>query len=1309
VLRPDGQACLLIHNEEWAGVWQFDGKKWVITSELLAGLELDGQPVLTSHGGRDTGVRLRDLDKDGRCKLIVSNDQQQAMFAWQLPSPKRQRGGSWTKLPFALPSAARIVDEDGKDNGVRFVDIDEDGYEDVIWSNENGYSLHLFSSMQTGWGKEVMKGNLGQKADSMPMIIRRATNNGAWFHSRHLWVQNENTALLKDHVDRRSFNQLLEKVEPTAKSAEASLHSWRARPGFQVELMAAEPLVQSPIAFAWGPDGKFWVVEMGDYPTGVDGKGKPGGRIKFLEDTKGTGRYDKATVFLDNLSFPTSVMPWRKGVIVTCAPDIFYAEDTDGDGKADLRIPLFTGFTEGNPQHRANSLVWGLDNWIYGANGDSGGAVKSVKTGKAVSVSGRDYRFRPDDGSFEAETGQTQYGRCRDDWGNWFGCNNSDPMYHFVLADHYLKRNPHLPSPSPRVQVSVTPGAAPVFPVSRTLPRFNDPWAANRFTSACSVIVYRDELFGSAFANNSFVSEPVHNLVHREIMSPKGVTFTGRRAVDEQQSEFLASSDNWTRPTTIQTGPDGALWVADMYRQVIEHPEWIPEEWQKRLDLRAGHDKGRIYRVYPVGKKPRPIPRLDRLSTAELVAALDNSNGWQRDLAQQLLIQRHDAEAVPLLEKQATENERALCRVHALCTLDGLDALRPAVLEKALTDIHPGIRRHAVRLCEARLKKFPELGAALVKLVEGADSQVRLQLANSLGEWNDPRAGQALGRLALKDGSDPYLLAAVMSSVNEKNLDQVIPTLGSKNKDLAVPKALTENLLRMAIALGRRRSLATLLNEISQVEDGKHASWQFASLAGVLDALDLLNSSLPKLAEEGDADLKRAIQNLDGLFAAARTLIADPKTRPGEQLQAIRLLGREPEHRRKDIDQLAGLLSPQTGDDLQNAAVAALGQIPDPTIPEVLLKGWKGYSPGLRGLALDVLSRREEWVKGVLDTIEKKHILAFEVDAPRRQKLLQHRSVKVRERAAQLLAAAVNADRQKVVAAYRPALALKGDSVKGKEVFKKNCATCHRHEGMGQQVGPDIASVGDKSPESLLIAILDPNRAVEARYISYLATMKNGVTYTGVLTSETGSSITLIGTEGKPQTILRKDLDELTSTGKSLMPEGLEKEIQTQDLADLIAFLRAGVPEPKRKTVEGNHPEVVSALGDGTLRLYPSNCEIYGAEITLEKQNANLGFWTSPEDRAVWTVVISKPGKFAVWLSWACADDSAGNSFLLQIGESRLSGPVTSTGTWDNYQRAKIGEVTLDAGKYQVALRSAGKIKGALLDLKEVRLTPISK
>src|SRR5207248_4792938 len=261
-----------------------------------------------------------------------------------------------------------------------------------------------------------------------------------------------------------------------------------ARPGFKVELVASEPLVQSPIAFEWGADGKLWVVEMVDYPLGLDGKGKPGGIVRFLEDTNNSGQYNKSTVFLEGLNFPNGIIPWRKGVIVSAPPEIFYAEDTDGDGKADTRVTLFTGFREGNQQHRANGFDYGLDNWLYGANGESGGMVKPAhvvgqasrlsESGQSatspINMRGHDFRCQPDAGLFETVAGQTQYGRHRDDWGNWFGNNNPTWLWHYALPERYLSRNPHLAVKSTKNMLANYPDSARCFPSSRTQQRFND-------------------------------------------------------------------------------------------------------------------------------------------------------------------------------------------------------------------------------------------------------------------------------------------------------------------------------------------------------------------------------------------------------------------------------------------------------------------------------------------------------------------------------------------------------------------------------------------------------------------------------------------------------------------------------------------------------------------------------------------------------------------------------------------------------------------------------------------------------------------
>jgi putative membrane-bound dehydrogenase-like protein len=959
-------------------------------------------------------------------------------------------------------------------------------------------------------------------------------------------------------------------MEPGPKSPDEALKTMKPRQGFKIELMASEPLVKSPIAFAWGPDGKFWVVEMGDYPLGVDGKGKPGGRIKFLEKTKGDGPYDKVTVFMDNLPFPTGVFPWGKGVLVTCAPDIFYAEDTDGDGKADKKIVLYTGFVEGNQQHRVNGLVWGLDNWIYGANGDSGGIIKPVHrtdgkrvSGKAVNISGRDFKIKPDEGLIDAVTGQSQYGRCRDDWGNWFGCNNSNPLYHYVLEDHYLRRNPFLTFPNPKVNVSVTPGAARVYPISKTLPRFNSPESANHFTSACSAIIYRDDLFGPEFVNNTFVSEPVHNLIHREIMTSKGVTFTSKRAADEQKSEFLASSDNWFRPTMIQTGPDGALWVADMYRYVIEHPQWIPLEWQKKLDLRAGHDKGRIYRIYPDNKKPRPIPRLDKLSTKELVAALDSPNGWQRDMAQMMLVKGKDGSSVPPLERVFLENKRPTTRLQALATLDGLDLLQPDLLEKGLQDLHAGVRGEAARITGHVRRLTIGLVTTFLKLEEDPDPHVRMRMAYTLGNLEE--SGKSLGRLAVRNHKDSYLLAAVLSSVNVKNLGAMLVEVRKQAKGPPPPEVVGK-LLVMASAVKEPWQFLRLLEGIAAPEDSAYRPSQFAALAPLLDALDRRNMSLAKMWADGDDRLKKTLKEVEEIFAAARKLATDSTAKSPEKKLAVALLGRGLDRQKEDMQTLAGLLKPQTADDLQAAAVATLGSLKDPAVPSLMLKNWKSYAPGLRNQVLDVLLARPEWVTATLDALEKKQVKAREIDAARRQRLLEHKSPAVRTRAAKLLAGAVNPDRRKIVEMYLAKIKDSGDPAAGAKIFTRTCAACHKLGGIGQQVGPDLASVPDKSTRALLTAILDPNFAVEARYVSYTAVTKNGLNLNGLLASETGTSITLVGADGKPKTILRTDLETLFSNGKSVMPEGLEKDVSMKEMADLLAFVRK--PGGKKKNEE---------------------------------------------------------------------------------------------------------------------------------------------
>ncbi len=941
---------------------------------------------------------------------------------------------------------------------------------------------------------------------------------------------------------------------PPPKSPAQALSAFTPRPGMQVELVAAEPLVADPVDIAWGPDGKLWVVEMADYPLGMDGRGQPGGRVRCLEDTTGDGRYDRSTVFLDGIPFPTGVMPWRGGVLVSAAPAVLFAEDTTGDGRADRQTSLYTGFGEGNQQHRVNGLRWGLDNWIYLANGDSEGAIRSAKTGEVVDIRGRDLRIRPDTGKLDPQTGRAQFGRNRDDWGNWFGCNNSRPIWHYVLADHYLRRNPRVVPPRPIVEISDPPGAGPVFPTSETLERFNDFDRANRFTSACGTMIYRDNLLGDVFAGNAFICEPVHNLVHREILKPHNFTFASRRADDEQRSEFLASSDNWFRPTVAKTGPDGALWIVDMYRLVIEHPQWIPEEWQRRLNLRDGDDRGRIYRVLPQDKSPREVPKLADLSAVQLVAHLETTNGWQRDMVQQLLVWRGDAAATEHLEAMLAGSQLPQARLHALCALDGIEALTPKHLRLALGDAHPGVRRHAIRLCERWTKPPAELQQSLLALSSDNDPQVQLQLACSLGAWKDMPTANLFVDLASRHAQDPYFLAALVSSLHEGNIDDIAKLLLSRVAHAELQPLLTDDVLvrlLAAIAASQNESgLKSLVSQLLEETSAAPTKTHLQVLSGVLAAA----KSQPMLRIES---LSLSARNqLERTLEHARKLAISTTQPEDDRTIAVALLSQTFVRATADADLLLKLLSPRQPPAIQSAAVTALSDRADEMLPAKLLADWNSHTPAIRAQILSVLMSRPAWTNELLTSIESGAVRSSHLTASTRQLLLNHRDARVKARAVELLADASPSSRAEVVAQFQHVLSMDGDVQSGRKLFEQKCAACHQLQGLGKPVGPDLAALTDRSAAAMLTAILDPNRAVEDKFLEYVALLDDGRLLNGLLVEETGVSLTLQSPDGKQHAILRSELDELYSSGKSFMPEGFEKDLTAAQFADIIAFVR---------------------------------------------------------------------------------------------------------------------------------------------------------
>jgi len=921
-------------------------------------------------------------------------------------------------------------------------------------------------------------------------------------------------------------------------------------PGFKVELAAAEPLVRDPINIDWGPDGKLWVVEMGDYPLGIGPEGKPGGRIRYLEDLDGDGRYDKSTVFLDGLRYPTEVKAWCNGVLVTSAPDILYAEDTDGDGMADSVNSLYTGFKEGNSQHLVNSLRIGLDNWIHMANGDSNGLIRSLKTGKTVDISGRDLKIKPDTGDIETLTGRTQYGRCRDDWGNWFGCNNSKPNFHFVLSDPYLRRNPFVVYPSGVVLVPDIPYAPPIFRTSKVESRYNNAGAAHLVTGACGLNIYRDTLFGEEFYGNSFVSESVHNLVHRQVMRPTGTTFSSSRAATEQTSEFLASTDTWFRPTVSRTGPDGALWVVDMHRYVIEHPEWIPEEWLAVLDVRAGNDLGRIYRVVPRESPVRSIPRLDSLSIPELVQVLTSPNGIQRDMAQQWILNQNNPKAVPELEKLLQNQESELGRLHALCTLDGLGELRPEILADALKDTSPEIRRHAVRISESFVESSPWLLDVLIPLVKDNYPPLLQQLAYTLGEWPQNTAGMALAELVLLHGTDPYLLASALSSA--------VPHLGNLVASQSVtgnrPSPTFESDL-MAIALGIEHEPALIKLLRSAFQPDTSGQRQFERVAQLLRALEVRKSSLQELTQKSSPELRELLQTCASLIASAPEIVSDEKRPIQERIGAIVVFGKDSRGNLNGLDRLSALLQPETPIELQIAAVNRLGEMNHSKAENIIVEKWSQFGPTLRSTVLNLMINHTRLTRLLLDSIESGLIPASAVDVSHRDRLFKSPFPAVRNRAEEVFGGMINQSRQAVLDSYETAYDLQGDPEQGQLWFTSFCSVCHQVKGTGRPVGPDLAALTDNSLKALLTGIILPNQAVEDKYQRYDLRLRDGTTMMGMVREETGNSVTLVGLDGNEHIILRSEIQSMSSTGRSLMPEGLESVLNPQQMADIHAFI----------------------------------------------------------------------------------------------------------------------------------------------------------
>lgn len=930
---------------------------------------------------------------------------------------------------------------------------------------------------------------------------------------------------------------------PSPISAEESLKHFKLDDGLEIQIVAAEPEVIDPIAIAFGEDGALWVVEMRDYPKGPKPGEKPYSKIKRLYDKNQDGRYETATNFAEELLFPTGLLPWQDGIIVTLSGEIAFLADRDGDGKAEFKETWFTGFAEENSQLRHNHPTLGLDGWVYVANGLRGGTVvpqkaEWKKNQEPIKLTGFDFRFDPYTGACEAIAGNGQFGLTFDDWGNRFVCSNRNPCQHVVLENSYLKLNPNVAVKAVMHDVAAAGEQSRIFPISKF-------WTTSQlhggqFTAACGVMIYRGDALGTDYYGNAFTCDPTGSLVHREVLTPSGATFAGKSPYENR--EFLATPDSWCRPVNLSHGPDGALYICDMYRAVIEHPDWVPVELKNRPDERYGDDKGRIYRI--VRKEPRAqpaVPQLDQATITELSVLLSHPNAWQRDTAFRLLTQRWcdfayrsmvDVIQSPGATPQGKFAAIELCRRWTPERDYGGQSLA--------NDPSPRVRE-ALRL-------LPAVNSSGGSSVD-ADPRTRFRQALQLAGQGSVPATIRMD-LIKESAFDPWTRAAILLSVKDDGATTLTNLLNvaAKTPRIAGLADFVEELTTLIAVRDNAEELKAAFQSLMTADVPRDFVW--AAIRGMATGQQRRGKSWAALARQQPETTQ---EQLAKIATDAASLAADQKAPAADRLAALRLLklhvadfAAEP---------LLTIAAQDPESSLRLAALDSLLGYSSEAIAPKLLETFPGETPAVRRGILDVLLANEQRAELLLKLLEDKSISVNEIDAQRAARLTNHRNADIKARAGKLFAAAA-ADRAAVLEKYKTAARMDADVMNGRKVFEKNCATCHRVSNVGINVGPDVGDNYARTPEALLLSILDPNRAVDNNYFAYTVTTQDGRVLTGIITAETASSITLKQPEGKVEVVLRGDIDELKGSGLSLMPIGVEKNINVNEMADLITFLK---------------------------------------------------------------------------------------------------------------------------------------------------------
>ncbi len=953
---------------------------------------------------------------------------------------------------------------------------------------------------------------------------------------------------------------------------EASMpNEFQIEPGFTLSLIAKEPLIEDPVDLEFTKDGTPMVLTMPGYAA-LDKKSS----ILLLNDNNNDGVYDDKIIYADNLHLGSSILPYRDGVLVTDAPYLLFLRDTDQDNKMDVTDTIMGGLSTNALSHNFNGLTYGLDNWIYVANGGNGGGPYWWRDSTEVmDLQGQDFRFSLEKGVME-RIGHSSggFGLGMNTWGHLFETHNTNHISHLIFQNRYVN-SIKLPMDHNLSNISdhEENGLSRIYPIGEQETRVNHPEQSGYFSGGCGITFYEGGVYGPEYDQTVWVADVVLNLIHIDKIKPKGSSFVASRIFEKK--EFLASNDRSFRPVNMTIGPDGSMYVVDMHRKVIEEPEWIPDEIEKDLDLNAGKGQGRLYKIIKPGSTSVVFHADQFKSIAGMISSLQYSNIWVRKKAHQLLMEQtlsnKNIESITELLKA----QLGYTRLHAMWILAEKEKLTINQIITLLGDQEMGVRENALQIAERFLRTSTPLLNKCLDLLEDSNPRVRMQAALTISTLSKETFNIHKTKIqtalikSIDASSDTWNLAAITlaakhapaelfkiliegyNPAKERLLPYLALLCGNSIEEAQIVLQLLDNpkvrpdirhLIIQQLNAGLNTKLLTgkLLPEINKLENTTDIN-MITDLATIRSRLKLPPSPI-------FLDLsKKALQK-----------VLDHSLTDSIRLKQLTLLELVPFEVKSEA--LFQCLNNSEPIKIQGEALRQLSIYDDPSVGKQLVKKWTSLGPQTRRLAGDVLLFKKVYHDELLTGLEEGTINIGEMnfDLERRRILLRSNDENIKRRAEGLFSDAQVLNRKEAIDKMKPALTLAGSASRGSKIFESLCSNCHLYGSVGQRVGPVLTEINRKSKELLMHDILDPNAAVNTEFINHKVETKEGKVYMGVVDSEMDKYIVIKQMGGAKITINKVDIKNLSSMGTSLMMEGLEGAMSVQEMADLLAFLQQG-------------------------------------------------------------------------------------------------------------------------------------------------------